>query len=378
MESRYYYYTEFKMKKLHYLFIISLLVISCSDEDVQSKETFLDLPSTSYSYLAGDEIGTLGRVLFYDKSLSVNNAVSCASCHKQSIAFADNTKFSRGFDNRLTVRNSMPIQNLAGSFFGGVIVDDILPTNGFFVGSASGLFWDGRGFDQTRSLLLPVVNHIEMGVSDLNELSEKLSAIDYYPELFAAAFSGDETINPDKIGFALQAFTHSISSTNTKLDRYLMGQAQLSAKEAVGMELFMNKYDCNSCHQVESPQGYIFAGTFANIGLETNYSDPGLELTTDRSFDDGKFKIPSLRNVVLTGPYMHDGRFESLEEVVNHYKTGVTQHPNLDFRLRDENGAPKRPDITDVEMQAIIAFLGTMTDYEMITDERFSNPFKTR
>lgn len=352
------------------LFAISLLFLSlfaCEKTSIEGKELALHLPNTPFNYQTGDEIATLGRVLFYDKQLSINNSISCASCHKQAIAFSDNKKFSRGFDNNLTLRNSMPIQNLASftNSFG----------NDISFGTSSGLFWDGRGVHHENGVLQPIINHIEMGIPDIPYLAEKLSQIEYYPELFQDAFFSDD-ISSDKIGIALRAFTHSITSTETKLDLARRGREELSPQEVIGQELFMTKYDCNSCHQVEDPQGYIFAGTFANIGLEENYSDGGLEETTERSFDNGKFKIPSLRNVALTAPYMHDGRFETLEEVIDHYNTGVVKHPNLDFRLQNEDGTPKRPNITEGETQAIIAFLGTMTDYQMIEDPKFSNPFR--
>ena len=351
-------------------------LISCQDDVKKEGQVVLELPQQSYEYSAGNELGTLGRVLFYDQQLSVNNAISCASCHKQGLAFSDERPFSRGFNNRLTTRNSMPIQNLAGNAV--VFLEGRLSTSQSFIPiSASGLFWDGRGQDHTLSLLFPIVNHIEMGIDDLNELSQKLSEVEYYPALFQTAF-GSEEINPERIGLALHAFTHSIASNQTKFDRFMRGNEELSNKEALGMALFMEKYDCNSCHQVQDPQGYIFAGTFANIGLDEVYTDEGLESTTEQPFDNGKFKIPSLRNVTLTSPYMHDGRFQTLEDVMDHYKTGVTTHPNLDFRLKNEDGSVKRPKISDSEVQAIIAFLETMTDYQMITDERFSNPFSVQ
>lgn len=364
------------MKKYLALLVVSILLFSCEDEMKEQGQVVLDLPTESYTYSAGDELGTLGRVLFYDKQLSVNNAISCASCHKQGLAFSDERQFSRGFNNRLTTRNSMPIQNLASSdvFF---LDEAISSFRSFLPTSVTGLFWDGRGEDHTLSLLLPIVNHIEMGVDDLNELSQKLSEVDYYPQLFQNAF-GSKEITPERLGVALQAFTHSISSGNTKFDQHMQEGNVLSGMEALGMQLFMEKYDCNTCHQVQDPQGYIFAGTFSNIGLEPEYADEGLELTTNQTFDNGKFKIPSLRNVALTAPYMHDGRFETLEEVVDHYKTGVTDHPNLDPRLKNEDGSIKRPKISRSETQTIIAFLNTMTDYEMISDERFSNPFKVQ
>lgn len=361
------------MRKNPLTLIFVILLVSCESEFETPKEVELNLPSETYWYSAGSELGTLGRVLFYDQQLSVNNTISCASCHKQALAFADDRQFSRGFNNLETERNSMPIQNLAGGV--GFFVDGFDDFS--IVGSSTGLFWDGRG-NGSASLLLPIVNHIEMGISDLNELSEKLSKIAYYPPLFADAFEGDPSITPERLGFALQAFTHSISSNNTRMARSIGGLEELSPKEEFGMQLFITKYDCNSCHQVQDPQGYIFAGTFANIGLETNYVDEGLESTTQRKFDNGKFKIPSLRNVALTAPYMHDGRFETLEEVIQHYNEGVVEHPNLDARLRDSNGNIIRPNISEAEAEAIIAFLGTLTDHTMITDVRFSNPFETK
>ena len=366
------------MKKTLAALSLSFLLLSCQEELQEPKELILALPEQSHSYLGGDELGTLGRVLFYDRQLSVNNTISCGSCHRQALAFSDERQFSRGFNNRLTTRNSMPIQNLAGGGRINFLSDDPIGGSLFLPISATGLFWDGRGFDHTSSLLLPIVNHIEMGIDDLTMLSAKLSDVEYYPALFNAAF-GDEEITPEKIGAALQAFTHSITSSETKFDRQLrLGGDVLSAEEVLGMQLFMEKYDCNSCHQVQDPQGYIFAGTFANIGLELEYEDEGLELITGESSDNGKFKIPSLRNVALTAPYMHDGRFETLEQVMDHYNTGVETNTNLDFRLKNEDGSVKRPNISKGEAQSIIAFLKTMTDYQMISDERFSNPFRTQ
>jgi len=364
------------MKRLISISLVSVCLFACQEDVKREGQVVLELPQESYEYSAGNEMGTLGRVLFYDQQLSINNGISCASCHKQGLAFSDERQFSRGFNNRLTTRNSMPIQNLAGNVF--MRLDNVISsTQSVIPVSASVLFWDGRGEDHTLSLLFHIVNQIEMGIDDLKELSQKLSEVDYYPSLFQTAFGSSE-ITPERIGLALHAFTHSISSSETKFDRFMGGSDELTSQEALGMSLFMEKYDCNSCHQVQDPQGYIFAGTFANIGLDEVYTDQGLESTTGQPFDNGKFKIPSLRNVMLTSPYMHDGRFETLEQVMDHYKTGVTTHPNLDTRLRNTDGSVKRPKISDSEVQAIIAFLGTMTDFEMITDERFSNPFSVQ
>ena len=361
---------------------VAFVVQSCqTDETPLANGLYLDLPETPDTYFtnADDNIPTLGRVLFYDRQLSINNAVSCASCHKQELAFADNVAFSKGFQNTVTTRNSMPIQNLQASFFSTDFNNDsIFFDRGFGpnFGSVS-LFWDGREKNLGTMVLRPIVNHIEMGVGDLDALAQKLQSIPYYQDLFTKAY-GTPEVTTNKISEALSMFTMSITSRNTKFDRARMGVEQLSALEEKGRQLFVDVYDCNACHQTEDPSGYIFAGTFANIGLQSEYDDNGVEEVTGNVGDAGRFKIPSLRNVALTAPYMHDGRFENLEDVVEHYSTGIQSHPNLDDRLKDEQGEPRVFNISAYEKQAIVAFLGTLTDRQMTTATRFSNPFKTK
>jgi cytochrome c peroxidase len=214
-------------------------------------------------------------------------------------------------------------------------------------------------------------------VRDLDDLAAKLQAIPYYQDLFEKAY-GSKDVTSNKISEALSMFAMSITSRNTKFDRSRMGLDQLSALEERGRQLFIEVYECNACHQTENPTGYVFAGTFANIGLESEYDDNGLAQVTGNANDAGRFKIPSLRNVELTGPYMHDGRFETLEEVIEHYSTGLQDHPNLDDRLLDENGEPKIFNISEYDKKAIVAFLGSLTDRDMVTAKRFSDPFKTK
>jgi cytochrome c peroxidase len=348
--------------------LLSLLMLvffwnACKNEDAELQTAYLELPDQPLDYgQFNDHVPTLGRVLFYDPQLSVNNSVSCATCHKQTLAFADNTAFSKGFENRLTTRNSMPIQNLATSSFG-------VPVS---------LFWDGRESNLRQMVMRPIVNHIEMGISDPEVLARKLSVVPYYRDLFYKAY-GTEEVTTAGIAEALTSFLGTITSTNTKFDRYNFGSVKLTALEEAGKALFIGTYDCNACHQVQNPSGYIFAGTFSNIGLDDHYADNGLENKTGMGGDAGKFKIPSLRNVLLTAPYMHDGRFSTLEEVLDHYSEGIEDHPNLDPRLRSAtNGEPLKLHIPDSDKTAIIAFLSTLTDPQMITDRRFSNPFKAR
>lgn len=378
------------------LFLLILPVIySCQSELPEARQVYLDQNALQADYAVGinNEVPALGRVLFYDKQMSVNNSISCASCHKQSLAFADNVPFSRGFENRLTTRNSMPIQNLIGNAFanpdsiGNVAVGEPVPGQSFF--GFQPLFWDGRETSLEKMVMRPVVNHVEMGITDVDLLVDKISAVPYYGDLFLKAYGSDE-ITAAKIAHALSSFLQSIRSNNTKFDKSIsFGHgtfpesekgALLSGMELLGQKLFIEKYNCNSCHQVQNPHGYLQpeAGTFSNIGLDAAYADNGLGQVTGQEMNDGMFKIPSLRNVALTGPYMHDGRFETLSEVIDHYSTGLENHPNLDQKLRDASGNPLRFNISSDEKRAIISFLNTLTDHQMISDPKFSDPFKSR
>ena len=313
----------------------------------------------------------LGRVLFYDQQLSVNNSISCGSCHKQVFAFADNVAFSNGFENRPTFRNSMAIQDLPGGrgFFLSDFFDSEKPSR------AGMLFWDGRESNLSELVLKPIANHREMGVREMNQLIEKLQSIDYYQTGFKNVF-GSEDVSLERISLALTDFVTSIKSNNTKFDQVLKGEAEFTASELHGRNLFIEKYDCNSCHQVQHTNGYISGGLFSNIGLDVVDEDIGLGSSTGLKTDNGKFRIPSLRNVALTAPYMHDGRFETLEEVIDHYSTGLNGNENLDIRLKNfMTDQPLFLNITESEKKSIVAFLNTLTDYTMISDPDLSNPF---
>lgn len=376
-------------------------IVACTTDPPElSGELYLDLPAVPYQYNAifgiGDTIPgsnavpTLGRVLFYDRAMSVNNTISCASCHKQANAFADNVAFSRGFGNKRTLRNSMPIQNLGGTrFFFETASSSFFPN--MPNPNAGTLFWDGREKLLKDMVLRPIVNHVEMGITDMDALAEKLEQLPYYQSLFIDAF-GDSDITKDHIATALNSFVVNIESRQTRFDKSFFSPFSseqppehaksnvLTKQEMLGAQLFITKYDCNSCHQTQSPSGYLspVAGVFANIGLDEEYTDNGLSMVTKSSGDAGKFKIPSLRNVALTAPYMHDGRFETLEDVIDHYSESIETHPNLDRRLRGPDGKARQMNISPAEKTAIIAFLHTLTDQEMISDVRLSDPFKFR
>jgi cytochrome c peroxidase len=332
---------------------VPLFIASCvSEEPIRLSDDLL-LPHTPYAYSNADaNVATLGRVLFYDKNLSANNSVSCSSCHKQSLAFADDRRLSLGFENVTTRRNSMPIQDLA--------FNDTLS-----------LFWDGREKHLASMVVRPITDPVEMGITDMDALCEKLESMTDYKILFARAFR-DGRVTEERIAQALASFVQSIQAF-VFIDTTF---TNLHGVALQGAELFVSKYECNSCHQIQDAHGYVQAGTFANIGLESNYVDKGLAEVTLQTSDEGKFRIPSLRNVALTAPYMHDGRFETLEEAIDHYSDGIQAHPNLDERLRNPDGTPKVFSITPAERDAIIAFLNTLTSDHMLSDVRFSDPFR--
>lgn len=194
-------------------------------------------------------------------------------------------------------------------------------------------------------------------------LSTKLASISYYPTLFTEAF-GDDTVSANRVSIALAQFLAAMVSDNAKYDEGVKQDFEnFSYLENIGREVFNNNGKCNKCHY--QPLFTNFWHT-TNIGLDQIYTDKGA--------GNGRFKIPSLRNVELTAPYMHDGRFENLEAVIDHYNEGIQIHPALDWNLRNGDN-PVKLGLTAEEKRGLVAFLKTLTDYEFIEDERFSNPF---
>lgn len=368
------------MKKTITLLSIIVLVVvvySCkkNTNTFSGNTVTLDLPATPYSYFDPftgfvqtggvngniNQMATLGRVLFYDTHLSVNNATSCGSCHKQASGFADNVAFSTGFQGMHTKRNSI------------AITDE---------GQSSLFFWDGRENNIAALALKPLTNHVEMGIVDSTELAGKLASLSYYGQLFINAF-GDPQITTARISASIGVFVQAIKSDSTRLDQFTNGNTSVfTAQEMAGKILFDTKYPCGSCHNNGGggSGGYSGGGgvSFLDIGLDANYTDMGFGTISGSTMDNGKFKVPDLRNVAITGPYMHDGRFKTLSDVIDHYSAGILQSPNLDSRLMDSGGHAMKMNITADEKQAIIAFLGTLTDYHTITDPKFSNPFKVK
>lgn len=304
-----------------------------------------------------DNGATLGRVLFYDKKLSFNNTISCASCHIQANGFSDPNQFSTGFDGEMTGRNSMGLAN--ARFY----------ENGRF-------FWDERAATLESQTLMPIQDLVEMGLT-LGELEAKLALEDYYTALFTNAF-GDANITSQRIALALSQFIRSMVSYESKFDEGL-AQAQdleanfpnFTAAENRGKLLFMsNQTRCFDCHATN-----VFVGDQArNNGLDATITDMGVGGITGNNNQLGEFKAPSLRNIALTGPYMHDGRFATLLDVIEHYDNGVQNNPNLDNRLTQGNNV-RRLNLSNADKQALVDFLNTLTDEEFINDEKYGNPF---
>lgn len=301
----------------------------------------------------------LGRALFYDRRLSVNNAVACASCHRQEFGFSDPNRRSFGFAGGLTGRHSMSLAN--ARYY----------ARGRF-------FWDERAASLEEQVLGPIQDGTEMGMT-LSALVTKLAASEFYPPLFQAAF-GTPEITSQRISLALAQFVRSLVSTGSKLDSAFttagtLNLAALTAQEQQGLRLFGGigggpggpggrTVGCIRCHATSA----VVSDNIHNNGLDANTA-------ADQGAGGGRFKAPSLRNIAVTAPYMHDGRFATLEEVVEFYNSGVQAHPNLDNRLETNAGQPVRLNLSQAEKDALIAFMRTLTDPAFLSDPRFANPF---
>lgn len=378
------------------LIVLALSIQSCGDNIDETFKDYTDeeyaliskklnLPSEVYEYSAnfeneffvnhlgeeniqarrGNHKATLGRVLFYDKKLSINESISCASCHKQELAFADDVAFSEGFDGELTTRNSLPLGNTIGfeTAYGG--------------GFGRALFsWDESNQDISSQSKAAIISEIEMGM-DMTSLMDRIAKDDVYPILFEKTY-GDDNILQHRVLGAIEEFVNSIVSSESKFDHESMKiNGNLTSdfpgftkEENQGKSIYNNH--CSSCHSLD----HMFtAKAVANNGLELNYQDKGIGARTNNSSKNGVFKIPFLRNIELTAPYMHDGRFETLREVIDHYNEGIVNHLNLDFQLKDGN-QPKKLNLSEEQKVALETYLITLTDKTLLADVRFADPFK--
>jgi cytochrome c peroxidase len=292
----------------------------------------------------------LGRKLFHDKMLSLDETQSCASCHNQLNGFTDNgNQFSTGITGAVGTRNSMPLFNLAW-------VEKFAKTTNRF-------FWDGGSISLEHQSLDPITNPIEMAESLLNVLS-KLQQDSVYPSLFKKAF-GTDSITTKLLSQAIAQFERTIVSGSTRFDKYrlFLQPAYLTAQELRGLALFNTeeKADCFHCHNVSGSYSTDFL--FHNNGHQS--TDLGLARITNNAEDNGKFRTPTLRNLQLTAPYMHDGRLKTLEEVVEFYNSGAIRNfPADPFITKHPNGLQ----LTSEEKADLVAFLKCMTDSTLITN----------
>lgn len=292
---------------------------------------------------------TLGRVLFYDPRLSADDRVACASCHRQAFGFGDTARFSRGVRGRQPTRRTMALANARFN------------ANGRF-------FWDERAASLEAQVLEVLQDTLEMGMS-LPLLERKLAATSYYPALFAAAFGSTE-VTRERIAAALAQFVRSLVSSHSRFDAvFATGTApdptRLTSREREGMQLF-TRLGCVNCHRSVAQ----FADQASNTGLDS--------LPADTGAGGGRFKPPSLRNVAVRPPYMHDGRFASLREVVEFYDRQVRGSPDLDPRLRGADGTPRRLNLTGEQVDALVAFMEALTDSAFLEAEKQSDPFPCR
>ena len=303
-------------------------------------------PATNRTTDAG---ATLGRVLFHDVRLSANDSVSCSSCHIQAFGFSDTARFSAGINGGRTTRHAMALAN--ARFY-----------------ARAHFFWDERAATLEDQVLQPIQNPVEMGLT-LQELVAKVSVTPYYAALFRAAF-GTADVSTDRISRGLAQYVRSIVSAGSRYDGAFAGGGPpnfgvLTPQEQQGQQIFATA-GCGACHATNG----IVSDDVHNTGLDATVTDVGA--------GGGRFKAPSLRNVAVRGPYMHDGRFPTLDQVVGFYDRGVQPNPNLDGRLRGPGGAPRRLNLDAVQRNALVAFLGTLTDPGLLTSAKHADPFPRR
>lgn len=353
--------------------IASATVISCERDDTSVSQDLIDIPYEPMTYhidvpegfpileIPDDNPITvegveLGRRLFYDKILSRDSTLSCASCHIPELAFTDGKARSPGINGQIGRRSSMSLVNV-----------------GFYY---NGLFWDGRVATLELQSLHPIEDPVELGF-DLEDLLDKLKSHDGYAERFRKAFgiSDRSQITRELVGKALAQFERIIISGNSKYDKFVRDEIVLSDEESLGHSMFFDFDDglkdaeCSHCHSAP----LFTANTYHNNGLDSvgnDYSlfqDIGLGINGIVG-DTGKFRTPTLRNIEITAPYMHDGRFETLVDVMNHYNAGVMPARNKDVLVSNLL-------INEEQQEAIVAFMKTLTDTSYLLIPEVTDPF---
>ncbi|NND61602.1 MAG: cytochrome-c peroxidase [Flavobacteriaceae bacterium] len=354
------------MKIRLFIGVFSLLFVSCfSDSDDEGGYTgtpvTLEVPQLFEQNILPPVIPednplteegiALGKKLFFDPILSANNTQACADCHRPENAFTDPRRFSAGIDGTFGTRNSMPLFNLAWNY-------------------GEKFFWDGRASSLEEQIFEPVTNPIEMANTWPNAESS-LQANNEYPQLFEQAF-GTSTIDSTLVTKAIAQFLRTLVSSNSKFDRYLLGEEELTPSELNGLDVFMDEArgDCFHCHG--NPNNPLWGDNiFHNNGLDETITDLGLGGFTGDPREFGLFKSGSLRNLAYTAPYMHDGRFETLDEVIDHYSEGLVYSETIDPLMKNvaEGGAQ----LTEEDKADLKAFLLSLSDPSFINNPDFQN-----
>ncbi len=356
------------MKKTGFVLLMSIVLISCKKKGEIMPVEFDDTPyQLQFSNqtlpppnLPSDNPLTvqkvkLGKMLFYENRLSLDNSINCSSCHNQLAGFSDANQFSTGVGGAIGDRQAMPIFNMAWH------------ENEFF--------WDGRAHLLRDQSILPIQNPLEMKETMPNVI-QKLKSDNAYLFQFTRAFGSSE-ITSERISLALESFMLSIISDDSKYDRYLAGTATLTASEERGRVLFYGEYnqffpttsgaDCAHCHSGNNFENDLYM----NNGLDEDvqFIDFGRENATQSAIDRAKFKVPSLRNIEVTGPYMHDGRFTTLEQVVNHYNENVKSSSTVDPALLGTTNTGLMLDAQ--EKIDLVNFLKTLTDNTFLNNTEY-------
>ena len=289
----------------------------------------------------------LGRNLFYDPILSSDNTISCASCHKQEYGFGDNIQYSFGVNQSIGERNAPTIINMAFQ---------------------SHFDWDGKSTSLEDQAERPIFNEIELHNNNWLEVVNRLQMSSIYPDLFCEAF-GTEIIDSLQVLNAIAQFERTLISADSKFDQWLRGEVNFSDAEMDGFDIYATERgDCFHCH----PVGLFRDNSFHNNGLDTEFIDLGRYEVTGNPLDQGVFKSPTLRNIEYSAPYMHDGRFNTLDEIIEFYNFGGYDSPTVDPLMKYIGvGLLLSPE----EKNNLKAFLLTLSDESFINNENFSNPF---
>ncbi len=358
---------------LYLILLLSLIIAACQPDEPEPPKDLAVYDATPFELeygnlppptIPGDNPLTiqgvkLGKMLFYETQLSKDGSQSCASCHNQKVGFSDSLRFSIGVEGLEGGRQAMPIFNM------------LWHSNEFF--------WDGRAHLLRDQALKPIQDPLEMNET-LENVIAKLGASRLYKDQFIRAFN-DSLPNAERISLALEQFMHSIVSYESKYDKFLAGEVSLTESEERGRELYFAEYnpffpmisgaDCQHCHGGDNFEN----NSYMNNGLDTdmNFKDFGREKVTMNPADRAKFKVPSLRNVAVTAPYMHDGRFKTLEEVIDHYNEGLQPSSTIEPAL--ENTREKGLLLSAQDKADLIAFLKTLTDEVYLNNEAYGSPF---